>query len=663
MPLGTIPRLAPRAPASTLRRHSSPARGPHSSAGADSSTGARIASSRRRALLAALVAHRLVGSAAAAVPIEHRQGRDHRRARRRARPPPTARTPTRPTPRRSSTPRKVTKVYSPNATWSKVKAAVAGANIVIYFGHGNGWPSPYTYDPNVHDEGRLRPEHDLNGDGNLSDNEHKYYGEPYMAQLGLAPNAIVLLGNLCYASGNSEPGGTAPSGQRRPPAGRQLRRRLPEGRRPGRHRRRPRRPRAATSAACSRPARRSSTCGARRRTTTATRPASRRPGRRATRPSPTPTRRRAATTARSSPKPTMTTTRRHEGRRRHGRRSGEPGRPGPRRGRRADAPLLASATGRRRPRTRRTLPEGTRLKTIAVATPATVDTPAMIQVEGLDDPTLDGYVQADHLAPKDSRAPVLIGIDSGAARFSPNGDGQSDTQTVGALFSETVDWTFDVHAPGGAVIATQSGSGSSSTAAWDGLVGGAAVADGTYSWTLRGTDAWQNGVATGTGTIVVDTTAPVDQLDLARTAASSTSSARTATGSRTRSPRPRRPEAGSLAVRGRERVRHDGPDVQRARPRWARTASRGTGRARRERRPRRRLHDHDRARDAAGNTGAGASRTVRVVDAPRVRRQLDAGDSIPRTSTGSRRPPTCRSSWPVRPRSRGRSATPPAQSS
>ena len=42
----------------------------------------------------------------------------------------------------------VVKVYSPNATWSKVKAATAGASIVIYFGHGNGWPSPYTYDPN-----------------------------------------------------------------------------------------------------------------------------------------------------------------------------------------------------------------------------------------------------------------------------------------------------------------------------------------------------------------------------------------------------------------------------------------------------------------------------------------------------------------------------------
>ena len=38
----------------------------------------------------------------------------------------------------------VVKVYSPTATWANVKAAVNGANIVVYFGHGNGYPNPYT---------------------------------------------------------------------------------------------------------------------------------------------------------------------------------------------------------------------------------------------------------------------------------------------------------------------------------------------------------------------------------------------------------------------------------------------------------------------------------------------------------------------------------------
>lgn len=38
----------------------------------------------------------------------------------------------------------VVKVYSPRATWSRVRNAVAGANVVVYLGHGNGSPSPYS---------------------------------------------------------------------------------------------------------------------------------------------------------------------------------------------------------------------------------------------------------------------------------------------------------------------------------------------------------------------------------------------------------------------------------------------------------------------------------------------------------------------------------------
>jgi hypothetical protein len=37
----------------------------------------------------------------------------------------------------------VVKVYSPNATWANALAAVNGANIIVYFGHGNGYPNPY----------------------------------------------------------------------------------------------------------------------------------------------------------------------------------------------------------------------------------------------------------------------------------------------------------------------------------------------------------------------------------------------------------------------------------------------------------------------------------------------------------------------------------------
>ena len=37
----------------------------------------------------------------------------------------------------------VVKVYSPNATWPAVQQALTGASIVVYLGHGNGWPSRY----------------------------------------------------------------------------------------------------------------------------------------------------------------------------------------------------------------------------------------------------------------------------------------------------------------------------------------------------------------------------------------------------------------------------------------------------------------------------------------------------------------------------------------
>src|SRR6185436_7252269 len=101
----------------------------------------------------------------------------------------------------------VVKVYSPNATWSKVQAAAKGASILIYFGHGNGWPSPYTYDPLY----TTKDGFGLNATAGAGDYNNKYYGEPYMASMDLAPGAIVLLHHLCYASGNSEPGDAEPS--------------------------------------------------------------------------------------------------------------------------------------------------------------------------------------------------------------------------------------------------------------------------------------------------------------------------------------------------------------------------------------------------------------------------------------------------------------------
>lgn len=94
----------------------------------------------------------------------------------------------------------VIRVYSPNATWSAVKAATTGASVVIYLGHGNGWPSPYTYDPNYTTKNGFG----LNSSASGTHYNLKYYGEPSIRTLELAPNAIVFLHHLCYASGNSE---------------------------------------------------------------------------------------------------------------------------------------------------------------------------------------------------------------------------------------------------------------------------------------------------------------------------------------------------------------------------------------------------------------------------------------------------------------------------
>lgn len=100
----------------------------------------------------------------------------------------------------------VTKIYSPNATWSRVYEAAKGANILIYLGHGNGWPSPYApFDVKSKDGMGLNR---VAGSGNSNT---KYYGEYYMAKLALAPNAVVLLNRLCYASGNNEWGAGNPT--------------------------------------------------------------------------------------------------------------------------------------------------------------------------------------------------------------------------------------------------------------------------------------------------------------------------------------------------------------------------------------------------------------------------------------------------------------------
>ncbi len=97
----------------------------------------------------------------------------------------------------------VTELYSPDATWPAVRRALQGASLVIYMGHGNGWPSKYRdslYPASQNGFG-------LNPSEGSGDSAHQYFGEARIAaEIELAKNAVVLLNHLCYASGLSEPG-------------------------------------------------------------------------------------------------------------------------------------------------------------------------------------------------------------------------------------------------------------------------------------------------------------------------------------------------------------------------------------------------------------------------------------------------------------------------
>jgi hypothetical protein len=93
----------------------------------------------------------------------------------------------------------VVQVYSPRATWSRVRSAARGANLLVYLGHGNGWPSRYA--PfQTHTKDGMGLNRSLSG----SDYNTDYYGEAYMrSSIRLARNGVVLLLHLCYAAGSS----------------------------------------------------------------------------------------------------------------------------------------------------------------------------------------------------------------------------------------------------------------------------------------------------------------------------------------------------------------------------------------------------------------------------------------------------------------------------
>ncbi len=95
---------------------------------------------------------------------------------------------------------RVRKVFHPNATWANVLDAIQGASLVVYMGHGNGWPGPRgPFQEDTKDGFGLNPHE------GASAYATEYYGANKMRKrIHLAKDAVVLLEHLCYASGNGE---------------------------------------------------------------------------------------------------------------------------------------------------------------------------------------------------------------------------------------------------------------------------------------------------------------------------------------------------------------------------------------------------------------------------------------------------------------------------
>ncbi len=396
----------------------------------------------------------------------------------------------------------VIKVYSPYATWAKVKAAVVGASIVIYMGHGNGWPSPYTYDPLY----TTKDGFGLNATAGAGDYNNKYYGEPYMASMDLAPGAIVLLHHLCYASGNSEPGNAEPSVS----VARQRADNYATGFL-----------KAGASAVIA-----DGHAGAEsylralftthrsiedmwrsmpNRNGNVVKFASlRTPGVSVFQDPLTPT----SGFYRSLAIGTIGVTTDEVISAGYGDTGANPTAlaiPGNAEVSTEGAGIYSGLDTLSGPSA--TLPVGTRLRVVDQPNQVTTDGPILVQVQGIDDPSIGGFMASTDLAPRDSTAPIVRALEPGGP-FSPNGDGQVDTTTISGRFTETVAWTLRVRNANDDVLSEKTGTGSTFQAVWDGLVNGAPVPDGTYAVSVNGVDGWGNAPANATRSVVVDTHPP-----------------------------------------------------------------------------------------------------------------------------------------------------------
>jgi hypothetical protein len=401
----------------------------------------------------------------------------------------------------------VVRVYSPNATWSKVKAAVDGASIIVYLGHGNGWPSPYTYDPKFTTKDGFGLNADLNGDGKLSDYENKYYGEPRIETLNPAPNAVVLLFHLCYASGNSEPGNPDPSlSVARQRVDNYASAFLRAGARAviaNGHSHDPYYIRALFTT--------------RQTIEQYWRDAPDANGHVSSYASS----RSSGYTFLMDPqssgkyyrslagKPTLNTV--DVTGAAYASTSGDPSTfvvPGNASPLADGTPVYGSvgdAAGGVNPVATLGMTDKVRLD----ATEPTRTASGAVIYRVHTDGGISGWMVAPTLVPRDSAAPRVWETDDGAGTFSPNGDGSQDSYTLSLRLSEAATWKLRILDGVGNQLATQGDGGTpgdSPSITWAPAAG--SVDDGTYRWTLEATDGWGNGPLLAHGDLVVDTQAP-----------------------------------------------------------------------------------------------------------------------------------------------------------
>jgi len=396
----------------------------------------------------------------------------------------------------------VVKVYSPNATWSAVKAALQGASVVLYLGHGNGFPSPYRSSPWPYSQNGFG----LNAVAGQGDSNTKYYGEAYIgSEIRLAPNAVVILNHLCYASGNSEPGNPEPTVS-------VAHQRIDNYA-------------AGFLKAGARAVLAEAHIGAdwwmrtlfttRQRIEQAWRnapygsghivsfPSSRSPGYTALSDPTTPT---SGFYRSFVGRLDVTTTDVTGGR--YADTGADPSDfvvPGAASvatdGAAVYSDPSASAMTTLAGGGPATLPAGTRMRVVGEPDVAALSQ-RMLQVETLDG-TVKGYMRAADLVPRDSLGPVAWGLPDEIV-FSPNGDGINDVLQLKGSLSESVPWALRIRDGAGAEVLSATGSGAAVSVSWDGRKSGAPMPDGAYRWSLEASDGWGNAPLSRVGAILID---------------------------------------------------------------------------------------------------------------------------------------------------------------